>query len=351
MRSSTKPVHFTGFVATVHITRLYASLQQALKSSVVLSQTTESFDDQLRSKLLLLPENHQPDSGALLDPRALPTVFVLLSARFHLYRRNLSPLASPAARASALGRCVSIAQDTAKYVSRVLHSHPIQDFTKANTEKVAVVASNAVCLHVWRCVLVLCFRGEYDAALVCLHFLGAIGKARKINAACGKNITFFVERLFERVRNGVGGSKQLEHDEEMIAYLSADTQGSLEHSWVWAGTNMVSSAPAHDLVSGAVRSPGGDHTMHDRRPSQPTAGTWRNGSTEWNDWGRVEHMVRQLMDERLHRNTQPPTYYPPLHNPVKRVQLSPDTYSPPKPLPSASPAPSSTSRISIANII
>lgn len=61
IHSSTKPVHFTGFVATIHMTRLYALFQQVLKSSIILSQTTENFDEQLRSKLLLLPENHQPD--------------------------------------------------------------------------------------------------------------------------------------------------------------------------------------------------------------------------------------------------------------------------------------------------
>lgn len=333
------------------MTRLYAPLQQALKSSVILSQTTESFDEQLRSKLLLLPENHQPDSSALLDARALPTVFVLLSARFHLYRRNLSPLASPAARVNALERCTSIAQDTAKYISRALYNHPVQETGKTDTERMAVVASNAVCLHMWRCVLVLCFRGEYDAALVCLHFLRALGPARKINAACGKNISFFVERLFERIHNGLGGSNQLEHDEEMIAYLSADTQGSLEHSWVWAGTSMAPPVSVHDAAPGAVRSPGRDEIMRDRRPSRVTHSTLWNGSTEWDDWGRVEHLVRQLKDDRLHRNTQPPTYYPPPHNPVKRVQLSPDTYSPPKPLSKANSAPSSASRISIANII
>jgi hypothetical protein len=339
-RPSAKPVHFTGFVAIIHITRLYAPLQHALKSSVLLPQTSESFDAQLRSKLLLLPENHQPDSGALLDAKVLPAVFVLLSARFHLHRRNLSPLSSAVARANALERCVSVGQDTAKYVSRVLHNHSIPDSGKTGAERMALVASNAICLHLWRCILVLCFQGEYDAALVCLHLSKAIGNVRKINAACGKNIAFFLERLFERALNVSRGHKQLEHDEEMMAYISADSQGSLEHSWVWAGTNMGSAS-------------GGDEAMRNRLPSRPQLGSTSNGSTEWDDWGRVEHMMRQLMDEHLHRNAQqpPPAYYPPLHNPVKRVQLTPDTYSPPKSLSNPSPAPSSTSRISIANII
>lgn len=273
-----------------------------------------------------------------------------------MYQRNLSPLASPVTQVNALERCVSIAQDTTKYVSRALYNQTAQETGKTETGKtdtkmITVVARSAVCLHMWRCVLVLCFRGEYDVALVCLHFLRSIGSARKINAACGKSIAFFIERLFERIHQGIGGNNQLEHDEEIIAYLSADTQGSLEHSWVWAGTNMAPSTSVHDVAPGAVRSPGGKEMMRDRRASRAIPSMWWNGSTEWDDWGRVEHMVRQLMDERLHRNTQPPTYYPPPHNPVKRVQVTPDTYSPPKLISNASPAPSNASRISIANII
>lgn len=37
IRSSMKPVQFTGFVVTIHMTRLYAQLQQTLKSSIILS--------------------------------------------------------------------------------------------------------------------------------------------------------------------------------------------------------------------------------------------------------------------------------------------------------------------------
>ncbi|EOA85505.1 uncharacterized protein SETTUDRAFT_90047 [Exserohilum turcica Et28A] len=347
----TKATHFNDFVATIHMTRLYAPLQQALKSSTILPQTMASFDEQLRSKLLLLPEAYQPDSSAILDAKALPTVFVLLSARFHLYRRNLSPVSGAVERGNALERCVSVAQDTAKYVSRVSCNTSMLDAAKAWTENAALIASNVVCLHLWRCILILCFRGEYDAALVCLHLSRSIGSARNINAGCGRNMCFFLERLFDQVRNSVGGSKQLEQDEEMIAYLSADTQGSLEHSWVWAGSNMAPSGYRQDALPGMTRSPAGEEAMREAPLSRGPFGAGLNGSAEWDDWGRVEGLVRQLVDERLYRATQGPTYYPPPHNPVKRVQLASDTYSPPKAASEPSPAPSSTSRISIANII
>jgi hypothetical protein len=76
-------------------------------------------------------------------------------------------------------------------------------------------------------------------------------------------------------------------------------------------------------------------------------------SVEWEGWGKVDQLIRQLMEESRPRSGQqpPPTYYPPPHNPVKRVQLGPSEQSPPKPATLPSPAPSNASRISIANII
>ncbi|KAI4712025.1 hypothetical protein J4E89_003471 [Alternaria sp. Ai002NY15] len=292
-RSLAKPTHYTGFMANIHITRLYAPLRQILKSSVVLPQSLQSFDEELRLKLLLLPEAYQPDSNTLFDMSALPTIFCLLSARFSVYRRNLTPVAGLAERVSALKRCFSVSQDTAT----------------------------------------------------------AIGNRRKVNTACGKHVVFFLERMFDRVRTGRASSHQLEQDEEMIAYVSADAQSSLEHSWVWAGDNLISSSMKPDPTPIATRSPSGDEPMRDALPLRTSSGSPMNTTTEPDEWSKVEQMVKQLMDELLHRSTQSPAYYPPPHNPVKRVQLAPEAPPPPKMAPNPSPTPSGTSRISIANII
>ena len=350
-RSMAKPAHFTGFVANIHITRLYAPLHRVLRSNVILPQTLQTFDEELRLKLLLLPEAFQPYSSALFDATALPTVFCLLSARFHMYRRNLTPLSGLAERKNALKRCISVSQDTAKYVSRALHNPSKQDSGRSWEERVALIASNTLCLHLWRCILMLCFRSEYEAALVCLHLSRAIGSVRKINKACGKNIVFFLERMFDRVRNGQTSSHQLEQDEEMIAYVSADAQSNLQHSWVWIGDNLTSSSSTQEPTPSTVRSPGGDEPMRDAPPLRTSSVSPMNGTAEPDDWAQAERMMRQLMDEHLHRSTQPPAYYPPPHNPVKRVQLATDALSPPKSTPNPNPTPSGTSRISIANII
>ncbi|KAH7390001.1 fungal-specific transcription factor domain-containing protein [Pyrenochaeta sp. MPI-SDFR-AT-0127] len=350
-RSQANAEPFTGFVATIHTTRLYAELFQALKSSVILPHVVQAFEGQFRMKQSLLPDSYQLDSIASLEAAALPTIITLLSGRFYLYRRNITPVCRPAERSDALGRCTVIAQETAKYISRILHNPPKSESEKSWHARVTPIASNMVCLHLWRSVLVLCFSGDYDAALMCLHLMTAIGTTRQINAACGRNIVFFLEHLGERVRSGRGSLQQLEHDEEMMAYVSGDAQGSLEHSWVWAGMDLSSSKSPQVSPRTVTRPQSFDEPMRDALPLRVASSSPEHSSTDWDDWGRIEHMIRQLIKEHRPRTAQPPTYYPPPHNPLKRVQLAPEIRSPPKPAPTASPAQSSTSRISIANII
>jgi hypothetical protein len=340
-RSHAVSAPYTGSLAVIQITRLHASLHQALKSSIVLPQVLHNFDEQFRAKVLLLPESYRPGSSAALDTAALPPLFALLSAQFHLYRRNLTPVCRPQERAEALSRCISLAQETAKYISRTLHSPTRADSEKTWQTRVVSIASNLLCLHLWRCILVLCFRGDYDAAFMCLHLSSAIGTSRKINGECGRYTAFFLEQLLSRVRSGHGSPQQLELDEEILAYVSGDVQGNIEHSWVWTLSPTTSSQ--HSFFD-TTR----DEPMRDPLPLRTGSESPKQGGSGWDDWARIEHMIRQLMEENRPRTA---TYYPTPHNPVKRVQLASDTKLSPKPAPPPSPAPSSSSRISIANII
>ncbi|KAH3916714.1 hypothetical protein HBI56_049300 [Parastagonospora nodorum] len=329
-RSHAVSAPYTSFLAVIQITRLHASLYQALKSSIVPPQVLHNFDEQFRSRISLLPESYRPSSAAALETTALPPLFTLLSAQFHFYRRNLTPVCRPQERAEALSRCISLAQETAKYISRTLHNPTRADSEKSWQTRVMFIASNMVCLHVWRCILMLCFRGDYDAAFMCLHLSSAIGTSRKLNGECGRYTAFFLEQLLNRVRSGHGSPQQLEQDEEMLAYVSGDVQGNVEHSWIWKANPTTSQ---HDTSR--------DEPMRDVPP--PTS-----PKQDWNDWARIEHLIRQLMDESHPRTS---SYYPTPHNPVKRVQLATDANLSPKTAPPPSPAPSSSSRISIANII
>jgi hypothetical protein len=348
-RSHAVSAPFTGHLAVTQITRLHAPIYQALKSSLIVPQALASFDEQFRSKISLLPESYRPGSSAALDTTALPPLFTLLSAQFHLYRRNLTPVCRPPERAESLSRCISIAQETAKYISRTLHSPTRTDSEKTWQTRVASVASNTVCLHLWRCILVLCFRGDYDAAFMCLHLSSAIGKTRRINGECGKNLVFFLEQLLRRVRSGQGSPQHLEHDEEILAYVSGDTQGSIEHAWVWGNEVMTGPSHSHHTSFDTMRSHGGDELMRDATPRTGSTSPKQNEGT-WDDWAKIEHLIRQLTEENRPRTA---TYYPTPHNPVKRVQLATERELGAKPAtqPSPNQAPSSTSRISIANII
>jgi hypothetical protein len=347
-RSHAIPPPFIGSLAVIQTTRLHRPLYQALKASIIPSQVLQSFDEQFRARLSLLPEAYRLSSNAALETTALPPLFTLLSAQFHLYRRNLTPVCRAPARAEAMSRCVSVAQDTAKYISRTLHTPTKSDSEKTWPIRATLIASNMMCLHLWRCMLVLCFRGDYDAAFMCLHLASAIGKTRKVNGECGRNTVFFLDRLLDRVRSGHGSAQQLEHDEEMLAYVSADVQGNVEHSWVWAGAVSTSPTSSQRSSFSTSRIHGTDQFMRDALPLRTASSSPKQTAHTWDDWSRIEHMIQQLRDENRPRTA---TYYPTAHNPVKRLQLAAETRLSPKPIPMSSPAPSSSSRISIANII
>ncbi|KAH7067022.1 fungal-specific transcription factor domain-containing protein [Paraphoma chrysanthemicola] len=355
-QSNTAPV--IGSLAVAHISRLYPQIHQALKSSVVYSFELQSFDEQFRVKALLLPDAYRIGSKLALEVSALPPLLTLFSARFHLSRRNLTPICRSPERVEALSRCVSIAQDTANYISRTLHNPANQESERTWQTRVALIASNMICLHVWRCMLVLCFRGDYVSALMCLHLSSAIGSTRRVNTECGRYTVFFLEQLLGRVRSGQGSPQQLERDEEMLAYVSGDVQGSVEHSWVFAGANMKSPSSSQRSPLSTMRSHGQDELMRDALPSRTSSSSPMHTTGRWNEWANIEHLIRQLMEDNRPRTA---TYYSTPHNPVKRVQLGPESQTSPKqaptpapasaPAPTPNPAPSSTSRISIANII
>ncbi|KAF2677668.1 hypothetical protein K458DRAFT_319228 [Lentithecium fluviatile CBS 122367] len=344
-------MHATRFVAVIQVVQLFAGLQKTLKSSIIPVQALQSSDERFRERSYLLPESFQPESDAYLEPAALSPIFAFQTARFHLYRRNMSPVCQQAERAAALGSCVVVAQDTSKYISRTLQT-PIgnPDSDKSWQTRVAHLASNMICIHIWRCMLVLCLRGDYSAAMMCLHVPAAIGDIRKVNRACGNNLLFFLDRIAERVRHGAGSPQHLEQDEEMLAYASGDLQSTLEHSWVWAGTDHSAAEPT---------SAGSQHSSHARVSAEPMQGTLplrpspaspETATGEGDVWARVEHVIRQLMEEQRSPRIALPSYYPPPHNPVKRVQLASNAPIQPQPPATSTPS-SSASRISIANII
>lgn len=345
-RTHANTAPFTGSLAIIQITRMYAQIYQALKTSMVSPQTLQQFHVQFRSRAQQLPEAYQTSSTAALETAALPPLFALLSARYHLYRRNLSPVCHVTERREAIRQCTIVAQDTAKYISRALHAPPKGESEKSWPTRVAPMASNLTCMHLWRCIILLCFQGDYEAATMCSHMLSVVGNLRTVGIACGKNVVFVLEKLLERTRSGHGSPQQLEYDEEMLAYISGDVQASVEHGWAWTGSDLTKTPQIGGYDT--PRSSGQDSLMRDALPRDAAPAL---PTIEWVGWGKVDHLIRLLTDESRTRTAPALPYYPPSHNSVKRVQLGPNDQSPPKPATLPSPAPSNASRISIANII
>lgn len=345
-----RAVSSTRFIDIVQVTRLYSQISYALKTSIILPQTLHHFDELFRSKWLHLPGSHHIESDIHLETSALPTVFSILSAKFHLARRNMTPLCRTSERIEALDRCVSIGMDTAKFISRTLDHHSESQAGQSWQERVCLIASNSICLHLWRCIMVLCFRNEYEAGLMCLRISTAIGGMREINISCGRNLAFVLDEILHRARAARGMTQELVRDEELMAYVSGDAQGSVEHAWVWAGANSNSKDLRPCSVGEGAQSPV-DEPMQDvsghRSPSPRTDKPELN----WDGWRGLEDRIHQLMEMERARSTQPLTYYPPPHNPVKRVQLTTGDRASTTTVSPTNHSMSNTSRISIANII
>jgi hypothetical protein len=322
----------------IHMARFVPPLLKALKAPVVATPTFKTFESHFATCIASLPPSCQIGSDQYLDPRFLSPLLYLQRTRLVLHRHNLSTACASDARAAAIDRCVSTARDTAQLMSRVMrpspdggyeHSSPSQSRTANHREaELGAVASTTLCTHLWRCTLFLCFRGHYSEALVCVSASATIGDLRPVNAACGRNLSFFLQALVEKMRRGEGNT--LEKDEEMIAYVSGDMQGSIENSWVW------SSSETGILLSSAEQtsSPRSERQQESRAIDSlsPTTTLANEEQSDWGGWEQIVWLLQALQHEQ--QGAGQGAYGAPLG------QSTP-----------AQPLSQSSSRISIANII
>jgi hypothetical protein len=150
------------------------------------------------------------------------------------------------------------------------------------------------CAHVWRCILVLAFRGEYAHALTLIQVSAAVGDLRRNNMACGRHLSFFLDKLVERLRMGAS-QQQLENDEEMLAYVSGDMQGSSESAWVWAGSDPQAVSPV--LVNNS--NPAGMNNSTSAPEAAVPAGNQLSDRElhEWPGWDHIQHVLNSLLHE------------------------------------------------------
>ncbi|SLM41416.1 Zn(2)-C6 fungal-type DNA-binding domain [Lasallia pustulata] len=365
---------------SIQVARITSQLARALKTPVIPPHTLQSFDAELSRCMTVFPPPYQIHSNDYLDPRFLTPTIHLQNARLLLHRHNLSTLCAVDVRAVAIEHCVTVAKDTARLLSRSMQNPPgspthpptIYEGWEA---KFAKAASTFLCTHIWRCTLFLCFRQEYNDALLCLRASAAIGDARLVNIACGMHSDFFVKSLVSKLQQGEGSS--LERDEEMMAYVSGDLQNSIDNSWVWQGGEAsehiqqqsppIAKAPS-DARKPTTESPTKSPVSQEESPS-------------WSDWagiiGTLQGLAHELDRQQRQQPKQPQQheqYHPQpqqqqqqLYRQGQPTPTQGDLFylPPPPPQPPASDGGSSgnvtgtvqvspggsSSRISIANII
>jgi hypothetical protein len=326
-------------LAIIHVVRSIGQLIKTLRSPVISAATLEIFDRHFNACLATFPINYHPKSDHYLDPSSLAPIIYLQNARLILHRHNISPHCPAEIRYPAFDHCLAIAIDTTRVLQRCMHpSSASSTYTGTRGDWQTLFASSAttlLCTHIWRCLLILIFREDFATASVCIQACKAIGNSHVVMNSHGRYVSFFLNCLLERLQHG--NSQPLDQDEEIIAYVSGDMQGTTDGSWIWQGSETGSKLEAiPSQTSPNLTAQNGGH------------GSDRD--VDWEGWDWVERTVDYLANE-LHRRNQErrevpavaPRHIEPQH------KLSPDSMtSTGSAIPRSSP---SSSRMTIANII
>lgn len=323
------------FLSVLRVVREISHLLNVLKSPVLSPTTLQSCDTQFNHCLAAIPAHQQIRRTEHLDPCSILPMIYLQNARFILHRHNLTILNASEVRASALDHCAVIARDTTQLLSRCMTDPPTPPLQQNTwTSRLTSAASAFLSTHVWRCTLLLCLRGEFEAASTCARASAAFGDARPINEACGKYVDFFLDRLMQKQHPEARA--YIENDEEMIAYVSGDLQGSIEHSWIWQGGESTWNQP--------LQSPNGSNTIAGDEGMVleigPDRGFGRAG------WERILETLDRLAQEQQHdqRHRHVQGFPPALTGESAHLVSSHNAGNPPG-------IPLGSNRISIANII
>lgn len=282
-------------LATIHVVRSIGQLTKTLRSPIVSPATLDIFDRHFNACLATFPIHFHPKSDSLLDPSSLAPIIYLQNARYVLHRHNISPYCPADVRFPALDQCLMIAQDTARVLSRCMHSPPpvaptsVYGGARNNWQtSLASSASTMLCTHIWRCLLILIFREDFAAASVCVQACKVIGDHHIAMASCGRHVAFFLRILLERLRRN--DPTPIDRDEEMLAYVSGDMQSTATGSWIWQG-----SETGTQLENVPSRSP--------PYASSTAGGASRpSNDTEWEGWDWIDGTLQYLAGELRQRS-------------------------------------------------
>ena len=347
--SKLHPEHFIAPVRTAisSIVQLVSMTGKALQRSFLSTSALERFDEKFSRVKSLIPiavllsreSNHHPASA-----RAM---FDCLCVQFLIYRHNLQCAPNTSEHTDALVRCLATARHTSECLARMLHVTSLspEDWepVKGWRMRLMSVADNTLCLHIWRCTLILCFAGHFQAALICVRTAGAIGNNKKVNKYCGRYLLFFLKRLSDKLGEQSGDRGKIESDEELLAYVEGDLQGISENSWTWADDHSLERS--HPLLTEIIDEPMSDDSTHEQDASARPSLTQDD---DFDGWESIEILVRRLIQfskPTSSSNESSERYFGMETNQSSKALKSNTTAS------SDRRAPDQASRISIANII
>lgn len=283
-----------------------ARLLRILKSDRLAESAIQAYDSHFNQCVNAFPAQRQGRANGYIDPTELPPIIYLQNARLMLHRHNLKPICDSVERSAAIDHCVLVAKGTAEFLRRCMQpsGQPRPHEAQQNdTWESRIISSSSAffCTHVWRCTLFLCFRLDFENALSCARASAIVDTARPVNVDCGRYLAFFLHVMISKMDQGA----QLETDEEMIAYVSGDLQGSFENSWIWqeskAGVNM--GKPLQVL---GERLEKGTQSHPPARPEKK--------ESNWNGWDHVlmtmKRLVRNKEQERQHLAAKDPSLRP-----------------------------------------
>ncbi|CAD6592128.1 MAG: hypothetical protein ASARMPRED_006040 [Alectoria sarmentosa] len=279
-----------------------ARLLRILKSDRLVKSALQAYDSHFNQCVDGFPAQHRGRADGYIDPTELPPIIYLQNARLMLHRHNLTPTCDSAERSAAMDNCVFVAKDTAGFLRRCMQppgeprSHEAEQ--NGTWEGRMISASSAFfCTHVWRCTLFLCFHLDFENALSCARASATLGNARPVNVDCGRYLEFFLHEMISKLDQGI----HLDTDEEMIAYVSGDLQGSFESSWIWQD----SKADVHLSKSLQIS---GEKNQKDLKSQALSPARPQIKELDWHGWDDIlrtmERLSRKKEEERQHLAVQ-----------------------------------------------
>lgn len=281
-------------LASTQVTRLCQPLLKVLRSLCISLDTFLEFDKHISECMRLFPPQLRLSSSEPLDLADIVPIIYLQNIRLIVSRHNLSPSCSMERRTQAIEQCLQVACETAGLLSRCVDQSSSYSEWRST---IRTTAGSFVCTHIWRCMLFTLFRGVFDAFHALWKVAATVEQSRPVNASCGRYILYFLRNLIDRVSQS--RTVDLTHDEEMLAYLSADLQSSSNNSWVWDG--------AETGTYLAKRQKHGRTKQANRTSESPTSPQLRMSSfgfslsaqesRDWGGWDQVDQAARYLQQQ------------------------------------------------------